>query len=187
MTPEIAETESLDRWAHMRLEGTKVKRLPDDLNPSDLRDMWVRTPPRAPQLSWLYISGTRRVVPDRRPRVTSCDNFVTPSTKREAEVALRSLATGSHAGRPLLAIATRFWFLDRVARNDAVAHPRNDPGSAGAGGPAGDGDDSQHQHSGEGSVPVLGVAPGQLVGQGLRPVCGVIALPAQLGAHPPQP
>ena len=71
VTPEMAETESLDRWAHMRLEGTKVKRLPDDLNPSDLRVMWVRTPPRAPQLSWLYISGTRRVVPDRLPRVTS--------------------------------------------------------------------------------------------------------------------
>ncbi len=58
-------------------------------------------------------------------------------------------------------------------------------GSAG-GGPAGHADDAQHEHPGERLVPVLRVAPCQPVGE-VRRTAGVgVALPPQLGAHPPQ-
>ena len=58
--------------------------------------------------------------------------------------------------------------------------------SAGAAGPAGHAGDAQHQHPVERLVPVLRVAAGQAGGQALRPVEAGLALPAQLGPHPPQ-
>jgi hypothetical protein len=81
--------------------------------------------------------------------------------------------TGSVTGRPpRRAKGIARWIIASVVR--------------GAGGPAGHADDAQHQHAGEGLVPVLRVAPGQLGGQGGRPAGGAVALPAQLGPHPPQ-
>src|SRR6478672_1771408 len=60
-------------------------------------------------------------------------------------------------------------------------------GSVGAGGPAGDPDDLQHQDPVEGLISVLRIAPGQTDGQGCCSVGVGVALPAQLGPHPPQP
>ena len=62
----------------------------------------------------------------------------------------------------------------------------NSPSPEGAGRPAGYADDAQHEHPGERLVPILGVAAGQCGGQGRSSVGGGVALPAQLGAHPPQ-
>ncbi len=56
--------------------------------------------------------------------------------------------------------------------------------SGGGGGPAGHADDAQHQHSGEGLVPVLRVAPGQSGGQGRRPA-GVDVRPANAARPAP--
>ena len=61
------------------------------------------------------------------------------------------------------------------------------PGSTVVGGPAGHADYVQHQYPSEGLVLVLRVAPCQPGGKGRRPASGGVALPAQLGSHPPQP
>lgn len=59
--------------------------------------------------------------------------------------------------------------------------------SALAGGPAIDPGDAEHQHAGERLVPILQVALGQQRGEGRLPAGIGVALPAQLGPHPPQP
>ena len=61
------------------------------------------------------------------------------------------------------------------------------PGINVVGGPVGHADDVQHQYPSEGLVLVLRVAPCQPDRKRRRPASGGVALPAQLGSHPPQP
>ena len=120
--------------------------------------------------------------------------FLFLNARRSAsENAATSSATGARLAPPPLAgaragVACR---ADRGRRprccsTDTAHRPRSLPCLI-SGGPAPHPDDPQHQHPVEGLVPVLRVAPGQQGGQGRRPADVGVALPAQLGPHPPQP